>query len=1131
MKKNYLLIFTLLNAKYSCFCELFRNRFELKFDSNKETSKLKELSSVFPKNSIKRYFVLGLLLMNFASFGQNYKPFSIRYNNTLKGDMLLIGNNILGKDNNPLSDNSLNENTNMKYIDIDSDASTFSSSSANLKLPSTTSCFKIAYAGLYWGAILQVPEVRTNINKIKLKLPGNTTYTDINGQLIYDAIASPIAAKTNEPTNTPYACYADVTSLLSGLTNPQGTYTVANVISSLGSNSSTGLSAGWTLFVVYEDAQLTTKSITTFDGFSSIYDDKTLNIPISGFTTPPSGVIDIQYAFASLEGDKGETGSKTEINGKAIVTSPARPSNKFFNSAITDINGYFTDRVPNNENTLGYDTGIEKIPAAQKSVIAYNATSATITVQVAKGQANPVFSFFSAFSVDVISPEIKLTKIVKDVSGNDANNTNVTLGQNLYYEINYQNIGNDNVDNFTIKDILPQNVIFNYPGDIDLTNSGGATIQSYDAATRTIIFSIPKTSVEINDSQYTIRLKVQVVPYCNDLSTACSNEIKNQAYASYRGVINTTQITDQGSYSSTTCNFGTPQPTNFLVGITNCKYQRTEVLCGASVVLKASDGYDTYSWSKSATGSPVIGTGQTYTATQTGVYYVRNTASATCLSIDEEITVVPYGNTISNPVIPFADTTPICPNNGKVLPNIFLCGANATRQINTGISDATSISWQKLNESSCAAITIDNCANESSSCTWNQVGTGPNYTANTSGQFRVVINYTGGCYSIFYFNVYQNVLNPTVTSRDIICNTLGEITVGGVPSGYEYSLNGVNYQTSNVFSINTAGLYTVYIRQVGVTTNPCVFSVPDILIRQRNFTVSAFVTQPLCNGDKGSIKLAANDIRPQYYFSIYQGATLINSVGPITANDYEFSNLNPGTYTARVWSEDGCDYSQNITLINPPLVTATAALTKPLTCVDGEITVYPVGGTAPYRYFVNSTTNFQSDPQIVVTNPLPAGGIYSIIVEDSKGCRATTSITVAAVPAPVFTISKTDVKCYNDTTGVINFNVTNANGYTLAYSINNGATYSANSTFSNLSAGTYNAIVKYSLAGTDCFTTTQTITITQPATALTATASITELAGCGPAGEGKISITNPQGGTAPYEYSFDNQVTWTTVNE
>ena len=155
---------------------------------------------------------------------------------------------------------------------------------------------------------------------------------------------------------------------------------------------------------------------------------------------------------------------------------------------------------------------------------------------------------------------------------------------------------------------------------------------------------------------------------------------------------------------------------------------------------------------------------------------------------------------------------------------------------------------------------------------------------------------------------------------------------------------------------------------------------------------------------------------------------------------------------------------------------------------------------------------------------------------DSNNCSADTTITIDDNPGPEYTISQTDVLCYNESTGEIQFNVTNANGYTLEYSIDNGATFMSSSTFSNLPAGDYEVIIRYTLGGSECFTTAETITIAQPDEALTASAGVAELAGCGPAGEGLIRITNPQGGTpfpAPnlYEYSFDNQATWTTNNE
>ncbi|WP_348811958.1 T9SS type B sorting domain-containing protein [Flavobacterium maritimum] len=1097
----------------------------------------------------KAVYAVFILFLSFTSVAQTLKPFAIRKNVELRGKMLVIGNNILGKDNNPLNDNSVNESISMKYIDIDGDASTFSSSSADLLVPkkangSPTTCYRITYAALYWGAMLQSGS-RTNINKVKLKLPGGTTYNDVNGTVIYDAISTPIVPDNN----TPYTCYADVTSLLSNLPSLAGTYTVADVVSSTGFNGSTGLSAGWTLFVIYEDPSLNMKSFTTFDGFSALYDGRTETIPVTGFRTPQSGNVDLQFAYAALDGDKPGNKSKLEFGTKEVSTPLRGPANNFFNSTIENSWGVSDPRNPSGSNTLGYDTGMLEVKGANPEYIKNNQTSTSFTLQVARGQADPVFAFFGAYAVDIIAPKIDLTKVVKNTSGTDIGGGNVNLAQSLVYEISYQSTGNDNVTNFTIKDVLPLNLVFDPATGIDYTNAGGATLQSYDAATRTLVFNIPSTSVEVNDGLYTIRLNVQVAPDCNSLATACSNEIKNQAFATYQGVINTDVVQEEGSYASTVCKLGAPESTNFIVDISNCTFTQNVILCGSSVVLKASNGYSNYSWSTSSTGSPVIGTGQTFTATQTGTYYVHNTAPLTCKDIVEQITVTYFGVTNTNPVIPYAQApyrgnVVICPNNGKPLPNLFLCGANDSRLIKTGISDAASIVWEKLDEVTCPSTAIANCANENfaSSC-WKQVGTGPDYLANTAGQFRVTLNYTGGCFSQFYFNVYQNLLDPTFTKKDIICGTPGKITIGGVPTGYEFSLDGVNYQLNNPeFIITTAGNYTVYIKQQGVTTNPCIFQVPNILVNSRTMNVRTFIAQPSCNGiNDGSVKLIAENVEPQYYFSIEQGGVLVNSsAGPIAANEYTFPNLSPGDYVVKVSTDDNCIYEDTVKIVNPPLLKVTANVTKPITCVDGEITINIEGGTPNYNYYVNGTDVLLNSALTSFAFPVSAAGRYDIKVDDLNNCPAVTSIDVSAIAPPVYTVGKTDVKCYGDNTGVISFNVANANGYTLAYSIDNGVTYLPGSlptaTFPNLAAGTYNTIVRYTLGTAVCYGTMEVITITQPSTALTASAGVSELAGCGPSGEGKIRITNPQGGTpfpAPnyYLYSFNNQATWVTSNE
>ncbi|MEH6761798.1 MAG: SprB repeat-containing protein, partial [Maribacter arcticus] len=1169
-------------------------------------------------------FILFLVLGAQTAYSQVKEPFQVRYEADIRGELTFIANSIVapssdayceGRGRNRIcypartpndaynvtgSSSEYNDNLNMQYIDVDNDNTTFSSSSATLTVPNID-CALVRYAGLYWSAVY-VNNDRSNIDDIKFRTPDGA-YQDITAdEIIFDGNGD-----ADFGYYSPYAAYKDVTSIVAGMTNPNGEYFVANVRASTGSNISGGISGGWKMVVVYEDPNLPgDKFITTFDGYAGIKSGQSVDIPINGFTTLPAPFpVYANMGVAALEGDNRIGGDALQINANGTfntLSNGENPANNFFNSSISINDNQFNARNPNSSNTLGWDVDMFEIPngGAGNTIIPNDATSAILRASSSQDKYD---IFFTSFDVDIIAPNIILEKRVNTPGGTDITGQGVNLGQTLDYVLTFDNIGNDDGGNYVIKDVLPINVSppdgRNFFIDSDFTLPPGVTY-TYDPSTQVVIFTIPDLLVEAIRDAYSIRMRVQVAENCFDFINACSDLIENIAYSTYTGIENSALVTDDPSVTDfNTCGFTVPGATNFLLDdLSDCNFNRTVELCGASAQLNAGDGFDSYVWYQDTNNNGNIDASDieindgdpdndpsTINVTTTGTYIVDKIIADPCKGFKEIITVEPYGSgSIPNPIIEYfnevnGDTDPSnnipgeivsCSVDSSLLPKIFLCGINDSHLLQVYLVDAQSVVWEKLDEASCSA-SGDDCANKALTCTWDEVGTGSSYRLNSEGQYRLSVTYQNGCTSRFYFNGFQNDLDLQYTNRDIVCETPGNISITNLGNGYGYQL--VDDLTNNIiipFSANNGpsfdfttgenGSYRVEVTQLDINgdliNNTCVFTTPVIGVLDRVLTTTVSVTAETCFS-QGAINIQINNADPAYEYEIRRDdgtngglGTLVDSENGQTDNNFTFSGLIAGDYIAIGRTTDGCSVSENVTILDENDLFISARVSQHITCKEGNILMDSGGGKTPHTYAIwnqtdvsgNSITSYPTYADIPASNFQTSAifdifdpGDYAFVVLDRNGCYSVSNtVSIEFQPAADFNATTVvDVLCFGESSGRIQYNLVDNNGYSLTFTLydSNNIEIATNTSgnFPNLPTGDYIVSINQRKGSASC-DYNEEYTITAPTSGLSAEAILIQDYTC--LQEGIIEAQNVSGGTASYEYSIDgiNFIPDTTAN-
>ena len=376
-----------------------------------------------------------------------------------------------------------------------------------------------------------------------------------------------------------------------------------------------------------------------------------------------------------------------------------------------------------------------------------------------------------------------------------------------------------------------------------------------------------------------------------------------------------------------------------------------------------------------------------------------------------------------------------------------------------------------------------------------------------AGSYTLYIKDTEGCFSTKTV-VIATSPRPVVTAYAVSAscgNNDGSVFAVGSSGNtpYQYSLDGVVFQSSNVFNGLPAGFYSVYIKDARDCINTTGISLPDI--GAPAFTTA--ITGAKCGNANGSITVTASGGSAPYAYSIdgtnFQASNIL-------------ATLLPGNYTITVKGANGCIATKTVSVGNstgPHTLTATV-IHAACGLNNGSITAAAVGGTAPLQYSINGVT-YQAS---AIFNTI-GSALYTLYVKDVNGCIKTLPVNVLNLPGPTVTATSTPASC-SLSDGTITASALGGTG-TVTYS-RNGITFQASNVFTGLPAGTYTITVR------DSRLCTSTTVITISSFIVPTAAASTTDATCGNA-NGSITV-NGSGGSAPYQYSLDG-ITYQAGNQ